>query len=318
MADFDRKLKRLWQGWRRSCPDPVTLCRYQAGKLSRAESDKVRAHLRVCVPCQLEIEEAGRTEQTLERQNGDAPESEEEVREPPPLPKVLGGAASLLFRFIERVPGAVGLLQELAARPGPRFEIAEPVRLAALLPLEEASVKLAAATGSGFRQQELRSEGLPFTVRLTQFGEEARLALSISEGPSDFENCVVRAALVEGTAEKFSRVVYVREGRGQVILTQDEVRKAQPSKENLRVVLGPVLTLAELSRVQVRDVLRTFSRLLRDPNPAIRRQGVKILTEIGDEGVLPLLQEAVEDPDPEVRLTAEKGIQRLSKRNSRE
>ncbi len=81
--------------------------------------------------------------------------------------------------------------------------------------------------------------------------------------------------------------------------------------ERMRVRIGVIALLEALKKVEpekVKKVVPLILALLNDENPVIRGDAAYLLGLIGDENVIPLLKELLNDEDANVRLIVKEAI----------
>lgn len=84
--------------------------------------------------------------------------------------------------------------------------------------------------------------------------------------------------------------------------------------DRMRVRLGAIALVEELvkiSKEQFADILPAFSELLKNPSPTIRGDAAYLLEIIGLEAALPVLSEASNDEDANVREIVVNSIQHI-------
>jgi hypothetical protein len=76
-----------------------------------------------------------------------------------------------------------------------------------------------------------------------------------------------------------------------------------------------VMALSLASKAKPKELRRLLTPHVavcaNDPNPLVRKSAVQVLGVIGDESVLPLLQQKLNDPEPTVQEAAGKAIEKL-------
>jgi len=295
--DLVRKTITLYRGLsgvfaresREDCSGGAELADYQQGRLNSADNERIEKHLKHCVRCAADLYDL-RIESTISLET---PES--------------------VFKIYQSAADKDPINKWFKHAIQQNFNYPETIKLPAFIPKTEQSLRLAAATGSGFEKQNLTQKQLPFDIEISQFGQECRITLKLKENLHDYANCLVRLIFCEGKSERLAKPVLVKNGAGKCLLSPDEVDACVPEENPLTINIETVSIDKLHKKTKDPAIIEALIKLLRHFDAQVRLSAINLLAETDSKQVLRAIAELKKHPDPLVRAAAQKALKQLGK-----